>query len=778
MPYFALWHLPNAIQDSKRLVHSLISPLTKYFSQKNLSKRLMITIRKIIFKLPLALCTVIAILCCNGNRNPIDTHITEGLTAFDKGFYKDAIFQWKKALERSPSNHNLNFLIARAYQHLTQFDASTRHLKKVIAKQSDAMNAHLMIVQNELFSGNYESAKQMSRNLETLFPDSTKVKTVKGDIAAFIGQYKEAEDLYRQAIAIDSDQSEPFFKLAAILLVQEKTEPADELFRKAVNFNEQSSVQYWLHRAAFHALKGDSKEAEFAMRRALSIRPNSFFLKIKIAKLLLAYKKYDALIQFIEELQADSVGSHKFQKMYVEALLNTNLLEKAESVLRHYELSKDPDWLLLFGKKCLLQGSYSLAIGYFEQALTLNKNDPNATYMLALSYLASDRVNLASQTLIRLLITYPKMVEAELALATIYYKKGEYDLSIDYLNRVISYAPENPRPYIMLGNCMMANSKYDAAKSIFQNALIWDSDSLAARYYLALAQEKVGLTDDAILLLQSIISEAPNKADIGLRLANLLIQENRIDEAVILFKSLASDHPQNGYHKLILGNIYRASHHYDKAAYYYRMAVDVSPKLVEGYKNWAELQPDNNRKITIIKEALKKVPDSIDLLMFLASIYFDENQFESAISVMNEAYLIAPQNSDVANNLSWLYLETDTNLNKAYELTMSAFEKDQDNPSYAHTLGWALHKKGFLRKAEWQFRESLRLINNKQASENKQLKAIISYHLALTLLKIEQKTEAKEKLAFAIETGLPPRYKKHARKILETFPRPGDRDPK
>lgn len=740
------------------------------YTTKNKFKQFMATIRKIILKWSLVICTITAIVSCNGHRNTLDTYIADGQVAFDQGLYKDAIFHWKKALEHSPSNHNLNFSIARAYQHLTQFDASTRHLKQVIANKRDALDAHLMMVQNELFSGNYASAIQVSQDLETLFPNDTKVTTINGDIAAFIGQYKEAEGLYRQAIAIDNNQPELFFKLAAILLAQEKVEQAEKLFRKAVNFNEQSSVQYWLHRSAFQTLKGDSKEAESAMRRALSIQPNSFFLKIKIAKLLLAYKKYDALIKFIEELNTNAIERPEFQKIYVEALLNTKLLEKAQTVLRHHELSKDRDWLLLLGKKNLLQGSYSLAIGYFEQVLTLNKNDPNASYMLAVAYLAGDRVNLATRTLIRLLTAYPEMVEAELALATIFYKKGEYDLSIDYLNRVISYAPENPRPYIMIGNCMMSTSKFDAAKSHFQKALIWDSDSLAARYYLALAQEKAGLTDDAIQLHQSIISKAPDKADVGLRLANLLIQENRIDEAVTLFQSLVSDHPQNAYHKLILGNIYRASHQYDKAAYYYRLAVDVSPNLVEGYKNWADLQPDNHRKIAIIKDALKKAPHSIDLLMFLANIYFSENQFESAISVMNEAHLIAPQNSAVANNLSWLYLETDTNLNKAYELTMLAYEKDQDNPSYAHTLGWVLHKKGFFRKAEWQFRESLKIIdNNKQTAENKQLKAVVSYHLALTLLEMEQKDEAKEKLIFAIESGLPIRYEMNASKILASY---------
>ena len=719
---------------------------------------------------PLVICACIAILSCNGDSNTIDTYISKGQSAFDQGQYRDAVLHWKKALELSPSDYQLNFQIAKAYQHLAQFDASTNHLKHVIAKKSDSLNAYLMMIQNELFSGHYQKAQQISASLDRLFSEDSGLKTVNGDIAAFMGNYKAAETLYRQAIANDGNRSEPYFKLAAILLVQEKQEKAEAYFSRAIDIDEQSTVQYWLHRSAFQALQGNTNQAVSAMRKALKLQPNSSFVKIKIAQLLLTHKKYKALIDFIETHGTVENESKTIQKLYVEALLNTHQFDKALAILKKHERSRDPDWLMLIGKQYLLQESFSISNSYFERVTAIRKNDPYATYMLAVSYLGADKISLATQTLIRLLAAYPEMVEAELALAIIYYKKKEYDLSIDYLNRIISNAPENPRPYIMLGNCMLFSGQYESAVSNFKKALIWDSNSRAARYYLALAKEKSGKWDEAIQLYRSIIPASPAKADVGLRLANLLIKEGRAEEAVDLFKQLVASFPDNDYHKLILGNIYRVLHQYDKAADYYSQAVVINPNLVEAYINLADLQTDNAQKAIIIKDGLKKVPDSIDLLMSLANVQFNDNQFASAISVMNQAYLIAPQDPAVANNLAWLYLETETKLNDAYELAMSAYEKAPQNPSYAHTLGWALHQKGFFRKAEWQFRETLRLIDkSKPTSENEQLKAIGSYHLALTLLKTERNVEAIEKLKFAMASGLLPRFAAHARKLLESM---------
>jgi tetratricopeptide (TPR) repeat protein len=690
--------------------------------------------------------------------------------------YQDAIRAWKEALKLSPEDTNLLFLLAKAHQHLAQFDSSNQSLYQVIANESDNLKSHIMMIMNYLFMGNHEASKQIYRKLEAMFPELYQLLILRGDIAAFMSQYEIGETFYLRAIQIDSHNSEAYFKMAAILVVQEKEKFAENYFKKAISFDDQSKVQYWLHRSAYQALKRNSDRAVFAMQKALEIQPNSYYLQIKIAQLLLTYKRYKALIDLMETDQTTLTESTTIQKYYVEALLNTHELDKAHSILQNHERSKDLDWLLFIGKKYLLQGSFSVASSYFERVAASRKNDPNATYMLAVAYLAADKVSLATRTLIRLLTAYPDMVEAELALATIYFKKEEYDLSIDYLNRVINKSPENPRPYILLGNCMLSIGRYAEAESHFKKALFWDSNCLSAQYYLALAKEKTGQRDEAIQLYRSILLKSPTKADVGQRLANLLINEGRAEEAIDLFKPLVSSHPENGYHKLILGNIYRSSHQYDKAAYYYRLAVEASPNLVAGYRNLADLQPDNSRKIEIIKDALRKVPDSIDLLMFLASIYFSDDQLDLAISVMNEAYRIDPDNPSAANNLSWIFLETETKLNDAYELAMTAFEKDEGNPSYAHTLGWALYKKGLFRKAEWQFRESLRLMEkNKRYAASEELGAIVSYHLALTLFKTGQKVEAKEKLVYAIETGLPSRYEKRAREFLKTIQGSGDR---
>ena len=400
--------------------------------------------------------------------------------------------------------------------------------------------------------------------------------------------------------------------------------------------------------------------------------------------------------------------------------------------------------------------------------MTKRKDDLNANYMLAMAYISADKENLAIQTLIRLLSISPEMVEAELALASIYYKKAQYDLSIDYLQRVINKVHDNPRLYVMIGNCRLVAGKYEEAETDFKKALTLAPQSMTAQYYLALVKEKNGQPDEAIQLYQSILVKAPNMADAGLRLAELLICEKRTEEAIDIFSALVESYPENGYLKFMMGHIYHELKQLAKASHYYRLAIDDNPDLIKAYKKLAEIEPDNPQKIDIIQDAIKKRSNSTELKMILANCYFNEGKLDLAIDMMKNLYQMNPQNTAVANNLSWLYLEKEINLNDAYELASAAFEKEPENPFYAHTLGFALYKKGIFKQAEWYLNEAIRLIERdkeKDPGYNRH-KAIFVYHLALSHIKTDNEDKALEKLRFAVDLGLPQKYNNHALQIL------------
>jgi tetratricopeptide (TPR) repeat protein len=85
-------------------------------------------------------------------------------------------------------------------------------------------------------------------------------------------------------------------------------------------------------------------------------------------------------------------------------------------------------------------------------------------------------------------------------------------------------------------------------------------------------------------------------------------------------------------------------------------------------------------------------------------------------------------------------------------------------------LGWVYYKKGLFNQAEWLLEEALELIERDADKKSGFIhhKAIFSYHLALNFMETDQMEEAKEKLRFAVDAGLPEKYEDHALQVLES----------
>jgi tetratricopeptide (TPR) repeat protein len=321
--------------------------------------------------------------CSRDERSRQEVLMEAGHASFESGRYNDAMQAWNGALDLDPDNPDILILLAKTHQRLAQFELSTKLLRRVAETNDKPVDAYFMIAQNHILVGDFESAQAACSRLETMMTPDYRLIMLKGDIASFMGRYQEGELLYLQAIGTDSNQSDAYFKMAANLLAQEQEKRADDYYHQGVDIGDPSTVQYWLHRAESQALKGNAGNAEAAMKRALAIQPDDLFIQLKVAQLLLAFKKYEELLQLLGEPVDFATENPGIQKIIVEALLNTNRLEQAHTLLQHHRLSSDAEWMLLLGKYSLLRGALTSAVSHFERALEKRKDDPNAYYLLA-----------------------------------------------------------------------------------------------------------------------------------------------------------------------------------------------------------------------------------------------------------------------------------------------------------------------------------------------------------------------------------------------------------
>lgn len=710
---------------------------------------------------------------CSTRDNPskVEQLMEKGGKLYDAGMFQKALAPLEQALQLEPDSPRTLFQMARVCQKLGEFDRSTTLVRKTINSGHHVVEGHLMMAQNYIMSGRFEEAEKACKSLEGVAPENYRLKLIQGHIHSFMEQYGKGAALYRKAIDIDEERPEAYFHLAANLTAQKKEKQADKYYAKALKLNEKPTTAFWFNKGQYLTLKGNIDEARRAFGNALKQEPSSVYIQLKIAQLFLFAKQYQELYRFFGEKKGIAKQHEAIQKLAADALLNTGRLNDVLVILQRHHRSEQYDWLLLTGKYHLLQGNHTAAISYLESAVEKRKDDPRPHHLLALAYLAGDKINLASRTWIRLLTVAPEITDVELGIADLYYKKKHYDLSLEYLRRIIRHNPENYRAYIILGNCMLANGCFKEAEINYQKALALNPDSIPAMYYLAVTKESGGRKEEAVRIYKSVLERKPGLADAGLRLARLFMKTKRTDDAIAFFNALAKKQPENGYLNFILGEIYHSSQQVEKAKANYTQALKKNPNLVQAYQKLVEMEPAYEKKVALIKGAIEKSPDAAELVITLAGLYYRADDLDSAISVMEGLHAADPKSPSVSNNLSWLYLEKDINYTQAYELSRFAYKSDPENPNYAHTMGWACFKKGFLKEAEWHLRKSLDLFDTqkKKGFGRRIRKSIFDYHLARLLIQTGKREEAMARLSAALDEGLPDKYEKSARKLMADY---------
>jgi cytochrome c-type biogenesis protein CcmH/NrfG len=95
------------------------------------------------------------------------------------------------------------------------------------------------------------------------------------------------------------------------------------------------------------------------------------------------------------------------------------------------------------------------------------------------------------------------------------------------------------------------------------------------------------------------------------------------------------------------------------------------------------------------REALRKDKKHLPSLLLLGDLSYRTNDYSEAESAYTRALKLDPKNGDILNDLAWVYIRTEKNLDKAKELISEALTLNPAHrPYYLDTLGDVLLKLG------------------------------------------------------------------------------------
>ncbi len=710
------------------------------------------------------LCIVLIwhISCAQNPEIRLKEQINKGNSSFTNRDYKNALVFWEEALKIQPTSIEVLKKKAQTYLHLAEFSKAEKIFTQIIKIQPEAVDIFLELTKLHLVTGDINSAVNYWEKLNSKHPKNQHVKALYGDFMIIKGRFHEAENAYENAIKISPNNEIILIKLAASYLSQDKIDKAQQTFEIATA-NKTDSTDALLQIANYWKLKGDMNNAELSIRKAILLDPEDLSLQMVLSRFYFNTKRYQDSRRIIEKLIKQAPENRSIKKYRIKILLAQNQLETIPFLLEKYktEMKNDPEFNLLAGKYYLSINNPLIAEEYFKRVTRENSDYFLAHYLLGVTYILSGKVYLAQHSLIKSLSLNPLFSETELALADIYYKKNEFDFSHEHIKRVLAREPENFRAHLIMGNVLLAKKQYNGALTWFRSALSIKPNSEPAIYYIALASEHLKKKKKALELYQVLLKKNPNLVNVALKLKDLLIETGKIDIARQYFELAVDNSPENGYLYYILGEVCLAFGDTSKAIGCFNSTIELLPGLTSSYIKLAEIYGQKNnweKQLDNLKLCLKNVPDFLDCYIDLAELYRQNGKEEQAIKILETGVSNNPDSALLANNLAYLYLEKDENINEAFELARFAYEHMPEDPAVVDSFGWAYYKKNF-------FIQSIPYLKNACILSPKN--PISQYHLGQAQLSAGQEDEGRLSLKQAISLKLPSPYLEKAESFFK-----------
>ena len=283
----------------------------------------------------------------------------------------------------------------------------------------------------------------------------------------------------------------------------------------------------------------------------------------------------------------------------------------------------------------------------------------------------------------------PTIPESYYRLASLMWEQGQISIhsAIEQCKTAISIAPKNTNAHLYTGYFMQLSQDYKGAKKEFQSAIKM-SGMNSGRSRMILSQS----------ILKKINSETGSFADYAEFLyyflsGSIMLAWDR-NTIKMFYKNIAKDTSIFSYNTI--GKFYEKFKMYDKVETLYKEAVEKTSNGEYFYNKIGDLAFKNKNFDTTVecyRKVLEANPLNREVLVKLATVlqnYYPENT-EETIDCYEKLLEFDIDTAQIYYELGHLYMNKNDKLNSISAFKL-ALERDNENPFYNNSLGYAYAK--------------------------------------------------------------------------------------
>jgi tetratricopeptide (TPR) repeat protein len=327
---------------------------------------------------------------------------------------------------------------------------------------------------------------------------------------------------------------------------------------------------------------------------------------------------------------------------------------------------------------------------------------------------------------------------------------GQADEALHTYQQLAKDEPRNPKYQLKLTEIYMNQHDLDKARAALNNAKKIDPANLSVRFNDATLLEQEGHVDQAITVIQGVLTdterkqysegEKKNRAIFMEKLAEAYRMNEQYPQAVEAFQKLAALDPEAGPQVAVqVVATYRTAKDFTNAMREADSALKKYPKepmvvvehaqtladtgkvdpaatelrtLMNGktdraiYLEIAQVYEKGKRWDDMAKsldeaEKLSKSDEDKSTVFFMRGAMLErQKKFDVAEAEFRKVLAIDPNSDSALNYLGYMLADRNTRLDEAYTMVKKALDIKPDNGAYMDSMGWVCYRQGKFSEAE------------------------------------------------------------------------------
>ena len=326
-----------------------------------------------------------------------------------------------------------------------------------------------------------------------------------GNAARDARDYVAAEDAYKRAGKIKSDDARAIYGLGNIYSDQHRWEEAENLYRQAMKFEPDSADAYIaLSFVLTQPLVGRDLSPRFAeaaqmARQAIELDPEN----------PLAYDQLGLALELSGKIGSETETNYrratKLDPTFALAYAHLGRLlrrsgktsESADAYGKAIQFADDVPTMILVADVFQSQQRYGDSEQLLRRALGADPKNPNALYLLGRALTARLAYDEAEKILKKSVEVSPNSFVSYTLLGSLYSRQGDYNEAEKTLNEALKVISENEKKrlaqeYEIIGDGLVKKNKMKDAIRVYQQAVALDDDKSSLKEKLIKAKNISG----------------------------------------------------------------------------------------------------------------------------------------------------------------------------------------------------------------------------------------------------------------------------------------------